>query len=412
MAHESRISDSESLQAKVFHIQKMDAIGQLAAGIAHDFNNLLLVISSYAELGMEALPPRHPVHHKLEEILSASHRAAMLTKQLLTFGREQERSPQELDLNVLLSDLSKLLARLLGENIEFRLFAGKDLARSKVDPVQLEQILLNLANNARDAMPKGGCFTLETTNVHLDDFYLEEHPSVLPGDYVLLTVSDTGHGIPPEHMPHIFEPFFTTKEPGKGTGLGLATVYGIVKQSGGHIWVYSERELGTTFKIYLPAVLAPADSAAIVPVVQEQTKRGSETLLVVEDEECVRLPACEFLSRCGYHVLQACDGQDAVRVASAYDGVIHLLVTDVIMPRMSGHDLAGYFWKQRQETRVLYISGYSSPTLMQHGLGGHDIIFLEKPFTLKELSAKIRQALSVPSHNPAENAVCPAHPSS
>jgi signal transduction histidine kinase len=226
----------------------------------------------------------------------------VLTKQLLTFGREQETSPQELDLNLVLSNLSKLLARLLGENIEFRLFAGKDLARSKVDPVQLEQVLLNLANNARDAMPKGGCFTLETTNVHLDDFYLEEHPTVLPGDYVLLTVSDTGHGIPPEHMAHIFEPFFTTKEPGKGTGLGLATVYGIVKQSGGHIWVYSERELGTTFKIYLPAVLAPADSAAIVPVVQEQTKRGSETLLVVEDEECVRLPACEFLSRCGYHV--------------------------------------------------------------------------------------------------------------
>jgi CheY-like chemotaxis protein len=261
---------------------------------------------------------------------------------------------------------------------------------------------LNLANNARDAMPRGGRFTLETTNVHLDDCYLHQHPSVLPGDYVLLTVSDTGHGIPPEHLPHIFEPFFTTKETGRGTGLGLATVYGIVKQSGGHIWVYSERDLGTTFKIYLPAVVAAPEAVPLAPVVQEQTSRGSETVLVVEDEECVRLPACEFLSRCGYHVLQACDGQDAIAVAGAYDSMIHLLVTDVVMPRMSGNELAAYFGRERPETRVLYVSGYSSPTLLQHGIGGHDIIFLEKPFTLKELSAKIRQALSVPSRAPAE----------
>ena len=401
MGYESKITDRE-VQAKVFHIQKMDAIGQLAAGVAHDFNNLLLVISSYAELGMEALPPRHPVHQKLEEILNASRRAAMLTKQLLTFGREQERSPQELELNTFLSNLSQLLARLLGENIEFRLFAGKELSRIKADPVQLEQIILNLANNARDAMPKGGRFTLETANIHLDDYYLEQHPTVLPGDYVLLTLSDSGRGIAPEHLAHIFEPFFTTKEPGKGTGLGLATVYGIVKQSGGHIWVYSERDLGTTFKIYLPAIATTNVSVPLPPVAQEQSSRGSETILFVEDEECVRLPASEYLSRCGYHVLQASDGQDAVVVAGAYDGVIHLLVTDVVMPRMSGNDLAAYFWKQRPETRVLYVSGYSSPTLLQHGVGGHDTIFLEKPFTLKELSAKIRQALTAPSHAPAE----------
>jgi nitrogen-specific signal transduction histidine kinase/CheY-like chemotaxis protein len=407
MAYETKISDPE-VQAKVFHIQKMDAIGQLAAGIAHDFNNLLLVISSYAELGMEALPPRHPVRHNLREMLDASRRAAVLTKQLLTFGREQPTCPREVELNTILDDLSKLLARLLGENIEFRLFAGKDLSRIKADPVQLEQILLNLANNARDAMPKGGHFTLETTNVHLDDYYLERHPSVLPGDYVLLTVSDTGHGIAPEHLPHIFEPFFTTKEPGKGTGLGLATVYGIVKQSAGHIWVYSERDLGTTFKIYFPAVAVTSDSVPLPCPLREQTSRGSETILVVEDEECVRLPSCEYLSRQGYHVLQACDGQDAIEVASAYDGVIHLLVTDVVMPRMSGNDLAAYFWKQRPETSLLYVSGYSSPTLVQHGVGGHDTIFLEKPFTLKELSAKIRQALTAPSHAPAGSSCSPA----
>ena len=405
MAYETRMTDPEVL-AKVLHIQKMDAIGQLAAGIAHDFNNLLLVISSYAELGMEALPPRHPVHHKLEEILNASRRAAMLTKQLLTFGREQESSPQELQLNSILSDVGKLLAHLIGENIEFRFFPGKDLATIKADPVQLEQVLLNLANNARDAMPKGGRFTLETSTIHLDDYYLDQHPNVLPGDYVLLTVSDTGRGIAHEHLAHIFEPFFTTKETGKGTGLGLATVYGIVKQSGGHIWVYSEPDLGTTFKIYLPAVAAATNDVAALPSSQEQTcGGGSETILVVEDEECVRFPACEFLSRHGYHVLQAPNGQDAVRVAGAYDGVIHLLVTDVVMPQMSGNDLAAYFWKQRPETRVLYISGYSNPTLVQHGLTGHGTIFLEKPFTLKELSAKIRQALSTPSHVPAGSAL-------
>lgn len=402
MADQLKNSESESLQAKVFHIQKMDAIGQLAAGIAHDFNNLLLVISSYAELGMEALPTRHPVHHKLNEILNASRRAAVLTKQLLTFGREQERSPQKLDLNAILSNSSKLLARLLGENVEFRLFTGKDLAQVKADPAQIEQILLNLANNARDAMPKGGRFTLETTNIHLDERYLEQHPAVHPGDYVLLTVSDTGHGIAAEHLPRIFEPFFTTKEPGKGTGLGLATVYGIVKQSGGHIWVYSERELGTTFKIYLPAMLVHPTQASETPVVHEQASRGSETVLFVEDEECVRLPAFEFLSRQGYHVLQACDGQDAVRVAAAYDGVIHLLVTDVIMPHMGGTELATYFWKERPETRVLYVSGYSSPTLVQHGIAGNETIFLEKPFTLKQLAGKVRQALSAPSHAPME----------
>ncbi|HEX6503563.1 MAG TPA: ATP-binding protein [Terriglobales bacterium] len=400
MMEQNKEIDPDSLR-KIFHAQKMDAIGQLAAGIAHDFNNLLLVISSYAELGMEALPARHPVHQKLGEILNASRRAAMLTKQLLTFGREQERSPQELDMNAFLGNISKLLERLMGEDIEFRLFSGKDLARVKADPVQLEQVLLNLANNARDAMPKGGRFTLETANVHLDEPYLEQHPAVQPGEYVLLTVSDTGHGIPPEHLPRIFEPFFTTKEPGKGTGLGLATVYGIVKQSGGHIWVYSEHDLGTTFKIYLPAMTVAA-ATTVTAAAEEQISRGSETLLVVEDEECVRLPACEFLSRCGYHVLQACDGEDAVRVTGAYDGVIHLLVTDVVMPHMSGNDLAAYFWKQRPETRVLYVSGYSSPTLVQHGIGGHDTLFLEKPFTLKELSAKIRQALSAPSHAPAE----------
>jgi two-component system, cell cycle sensor histidine kinase and response regulator CckA len=402
MTDESKVTDRESLQAKIFQLQKMDAIGQLAAGIAHDFNNLLLVISSYAELGMEALPPRHPVHQKLAEILNASHRAALLTKQLLTFGREQERCPQELELNGMLGNLSKLLARLLGENIELRLFTGQDLARVQADPVQLEQVLLNLANNARDAMPNGGQFTLETTNIHLDEPYMKQHPRVTPGDYVLLTITDTGHGIPPEYLSRVFEPFFTTKEPGQGTGLGLATVYGIIKQSGGHIWVYSERNVGTSFKIYLPAVSTTVAPLTITPPAQEQAARGSETVLFVEDEECVRLPACEFLSRAGYHVLQACDGQDAVRVAGSYDAVIHLLVTDVIMPKMSGNDLAAYFWKERPETRVLYISGYSGPTLLQHGIGAHNGVLLEKPFTLKEMSAKIRQALSTASHAPVD----------
>ncbi len=397
--------DSEKLQAKLSHAQKMDAIGQLAAGIAHDFNNLLLVISSYAELGMELLPPRHAVRHKLHEILNASRRAAVLTRQLLAFAREQVQSLQELDLNSLLCDVAKLLAPLLGENIEFRFLPGDELRKVKADPVQVEQVILNLANNARDAMPGGGQFTIHTSNVSLDAPYVQQHPTVPAGDYVLLAVSDTGQGIAPEHLPRIFEPFFTTKPAGKGTGLGLATVYGVVKQSGGHIWVYSEPRMGTTFKIYLPALrescatTTPSRSPATAEI---ESSGGSETLLFVEDEECVRLPACEYLSRCGYHVLQAVDGQDAIRVSQAYDAVIHLLVTDVVMPKMSGNDLAAYFWKERPETRVLYLSGYASATLMQHGITDHELMFLEKPFTLKTLGAKIRQALSLSSHAPTE----------
>ena len=398
-------ADSQKLCAQLYHAQKMDAIGQLAAGIAHDFNNLLLVISSYAELGMEALPGRHPVRQKLDEILNASRRAAVLTRQLLAFGREQPQCLQIMDINALLRDFAKLLSRLVGENIDFRLFTGEKLPRVKVDPVQFEQIVLNLANNSRDAMPLGGELTIETSNVALDESYTQQHPEISPGNYVMMTVSDTGEGIAPEHLPRIFEPFFTTKPAGKGTGLGLATVYGIVKQSDGHIWVYSEKGMGTTFKIYLPAMAPVLEPQIVSPVTQEESLRGCETLLFVEDEECVRLPACEFLSHQGYHVLQAVDGKDAMAVAQGYEGVIHLLVTDVVMPHISGHDLAAHFWKNRSETRVLYLSGYPQPTLSLHGITGHDPLFLEKPFTLKILAAKIRQALSAPSRAQAASEI-------
>jgi CheY-like chemotaxis protein len=252
-------------------------------------------------------------------------------------------------------------------------------------------------------MPQGGKFTIEISKVSLEGAYIQLHPAVTAGDYVLMTVSDTGQGIAPEHLPRIFERFFTTKPAGKGTGLGLSTVYGIVKQSGGHIWVYSEPGLGTTFKIYLPALRsAPITSHSAVSAVRQESCRGSETLLFVEDEECVRLPACEFLSHCGYHVLQAVDGHDAIRVAQAYDGIIHLLATDVVMPHMSGNELAARFWQDRPETRVLYLSGYPEPVLMHHGITEREPMFLEKPFTLKTLAAKVRQALSLPSHAPAQ----------
>jgi two-component system, cell cycle sensor histidine kinase and response regulator CckA len=403
MSEKSPQTDSHQLQAQLYHAQKMDAIGQLAAGIAHDFNNLLLVISSYSELGMEMLPSRHPVRWKLQEILNASHRAAALTRQLLAFAREQVQTLQDLDLNNLLQDFAKLLSRLLGENIEFQLMTSDEVARVKLDPVQFEQILLNLANNARDAMPEGGKFTIQISKVSLDGGYIQLHPAVSAGDYVLMTVSDTGQGIAPEHLPRVFEPFFTTKPSGKGTGLGLATVYGIVKQCGGHIWVYSEPGLGTSFKIYLPVSPSPLDSThSATSAVHQESCRGSETILFVEDEECVRLPACEFLSHSGYHVLQAADGLDAIRVAQAYDGIIHLLVTDVVMPQMSGNALAARFWQERPETRVLYLSGYPEPVLMHHGITQCELLFLEKPYTLKTLGVRIRQALSLPSRAPGQ----------
>ena len=402
ISNDRDITERRKLEAQLLQAQKMDAIGQLAGGVAHDFNNLLMVISSYAELSLDSLTPEHPLHQKLTEIIKASHRAADLTRQLLAFSRKQIQSLQSLDLNSVVQELERMLPRLIGEHIQVSLKRDNDLGRIHADPVQMEQIIINLATNARDAMRKGGKLLIETSNVHLDESYVHRRPMVPPGDYVLLSVSDCGEGIAPEHLPHIFEPFFTTKKEGEGTGLGLATVYGIVKQSGGFVWVYSEPGMGTTFKIYFPRLHAPGEKPSEASRIQEETPKGSETILIVEDEDAVRRPACEFLVSSGYKILEARDGKQAISMAKNFHGTIHLMVTDVVMPRMGGGQAALELCAHRPELKVLYVSGYASPTLLQHGVSTLEPMFLQKPFTLRELERKIRQALSMPpvKHTP------------
>jgi len=386
------ITERYKLEAQLRQAQKMDAVGQLAGGVAHDFNNLLMVISSYAELMLNAIVPSHNLHHNVKEIIDAARRAADLTRQLLAFSRKQMQDLQILDLNHVIADIAKILGRVIGEDIQLTVLPGEKLGRVKADPVQVEQVVMNLATNARDAMPNGGKLTIETSNVNLDEAYVQEHSIVPPGDYVLLAVSDSGRGIQPEHLAHIFEPFFTTKEKGKGTGLGLATVYGIVKQNGGFIWVYSEPGLGTTFKIYLPQV-GHAIDRAVVRHFPEISVQGWETVLLVEDEEAVRRAACEFLTLCGYKVLEAKDGQHGIQVARSYSGPIHLMITDVVMPHMSGSQLAQQLTLERPSMRVMFVSGYAEKTILQHGVLESSAKFLQKPFTLKALGQKIRAVL-------------------
>ena len=392
ISNDRDITDRRRMENQLQQAQKMDAIGKLAGGVAHDFNNLLMVISSYAELMLDSLTPQHPLRRNVDEIQKASRRAADLTRQLLAFGRKQMQSLQLLDLNLIIEDINKMLPRLIGEDIELVFVPGKKLGKVKADPVQIEQILMNLVANARDAMPKGGRLVIETASMRLDEPYVQEHSIVPPGEYVLLTVTDSGTGIAPEHLLHIFEPFYTTKEEGKGTGLGLATVYGIVKQNSGFIWVYSEPGLGTTFKIYLPrtrqAKLVPQP---VIPL--EGCPRGCETLLLAEDEEAVRQSAREFLALQGYIVLEAANGAEALALAKAYDGPIDLMITDVVMPQMGGAKLAADLASDRPDMKVLFVSGYAEATFQRHGEIDVTTRFLQKPFSLKAMARKIREVL-------------------
>ena len=392
ISNDRDITDRRRLENQLQQAQKMDAIGRLAGGVAHDFNNLLMVISSYAELMLDSLAPLHPLRRNVDEIQKASRRAADLTRQLLAFGRKQMQSLQLLDLNLIIEDINKMLPRLIGEDIELVFVPGENLGKVKADPVQIEQILMNLAANARDAMPKGGRLVIETASLRLEDAYVQEHSIVPPGPYVLLTVTDSGSGIAPEHLSHIFEPFYTTKEEGKGTGLGLATVYGIVKQNSGFIWVYSEPGMGTTFKIYLPQA-RQAKLALQPPVPVEGCPRGCETLLLAEDEDAVRQSTREFLSLSGYIVLEAKNGTEALALARAYNGVIDLMITDVVMPQMGGARLAAELASDRPEMRVLFVSGYAETTFQHHGAIDVTTRFLQKPFSLKTLARKIREIL-------------------
>jgi two-component system, cell cycle sensor histidine kinase and response regulator CckA len=392
------LTDRLHLEAQLLQAQKMDAIGRLAGGVAHDFNNLLTIITSYSELALDSVVPGSPTQARIREILSAAHRAAELTRQLLAFSRQQPQALRVAELNPVVSGIVKTLHRLIGEDIELVFIPGEGLGRIRLDPVQIEQILLNLAVNSRDAMRQGGQLTIHTSDVCLDEEYADRKKAIIPkGRYVVLAVSDNGSGIAADHLSHIFEPFYTTKPSGKGTGLGLATVYGIVKQNHGFVWVYSEPGLGTTFKIYLPCVQDQ-------PVAMENPDRtaevgcsGTETVLLVEDEDPLRRAAAEFLSLRGYTVLEARDGLDALLVTKNHGATIHLAVTDVVMPHLSGGELAKELATIRPETRVLFVSGYAGQTVVDHKVVNVESNFLQKPFTLKQLARKVRTVLDYKS---------------
>lgn len=386
------ITERKRLEDQLRQAQKMEAVGQLAGGVAHDFNNLLMVIHGNSEVMLDRLGPAEALRKNADQIKKAAEQAASLTRQLLAFSRRQVLQPRVLDLNSVVADMSKMLPRLIGEDIELRIVPNASLGWVKADQSQIEQVILNLAANARDAMPKGGKLTIETASVELDESYARRHASVRPGPYVVLAVSDTGVGMDAETQAHCFEPFFTTKEQGKGTGLGLATVYGVVKQSGGWIWVYSELGQGTTFKIYLPRVQEDAEATRHVKG-QGGVPRGTETILVVEDQDGIRELARDFLESCGYTVLVAKDGGEALEIAERHKGPINLLVTDVVMPKVSGRELARRLTILRPMVKTLYMSGYTEHATAHHGILGQDTVSLEKPFSLHMLAGKVREAL-------------------
>ncbi len=389
---EQRLAEEEvnTLQEQFRQSQKMEAIGRLAGGIAHDFNNLLSIIQGYSDLSLLNLEPGDPLRENIEQIRQASRKASDLTRQLLAFGRRQVMEMRVFDPNHLLKDLEKMLKRVIGEDIELAIITGEGVGRIKADPGQVEQMILNLVVNARDAMPSGGKLTIETANVKLDEAYAKGHIGVKPGDYVMLSVSDTGEGMTPEVKERIFEPFFTTKP--KGTGLGLSTVYGIVKQSGGNIWVYSEPGSGTSFKIYLPRVDEPLEEDVEVSR-EEELPRGDETVLIVEDEEEVRKIAVAVLRRQGYRVLEAPQGGDAFLICEKYEGPIHLMLTDVVMPRMDGMELAERLLSMRPEMKVIFMSGYADHAILRHGILKEGMEYIQKPFTVEGLARKVREVL-------------------
>jgi two-component system cell cycle sensor histidine kinase/response regulator CckA len=371
--------------------QKMEAVGRLAGGVAHDFNNVLSVIMTYGELILGDLKPADPLRTDIEEICKAAARAAGLTRQLLLFSRQQVVEPKVMDLNEVLTSMDKMLQRILGEDVSLVSLTTKSSGRVKVDPSHIEQVILNLVVNARDAMPTGGKLTIETTSVVLDEGYAMNHLPAKAGPHVMLAVSDTGTGMDRETQKRIFEPFFTTKGTGKGTGLGLSTVFGIVQQSGGHIWVYSEPGKGTTFKIYLPRVDAKLD--VLNPSVTPTTLRGTETVLLVEDEEQVRTVVLAVLRRQGYHVIPAQNGGEALLLCEKHPGAIDLLLTDVVMPSMSGPELARRLAATRPEMRVLCMSGYTDDSIVRHGVLESGVAFIQKPITPASLTAKVREVL-------------------
>jgi two-component system cell cycle sensor histidine kinase/response regulator CckA len=387
------ITERKALETQLQQSRKMEAVGRLAGGIAHDFNNLLTIISGYTELALSRPQLPSEVHADIERIENASGRAASLVRQLLAFSRKQVLQPKILDLNKIVLNLDSLLRRLMDERIEMVTRVKDDLGKVKADPAQVEQVLMNLVVNARDAMPEGGRLVVETCNIELDTNYAVDHVSVKPGRYVMLAVSDTGVGMDRQTVAHIFEPFFTTKESGRGTGLGLSTVYGIVKQSGGYIWVYSEPGKGSTFKVYLPRVdeVPEAVGAALAA---PRTQRGTETILIVEDEEAVRELIQTVLTEKGYDIIPSLDPQHAEQIAARFPGEIHLLLTDMVMPGTSGRELAERISARRRDIRVLFMSGYTDNVITSGGMLEEGLAFLQKPFSPAALVQKVREVLS------------------
>jgi PAS domain S-box-containing protein len=379
-------------EGQLRQVQKLEAVGQLAGGIAHDFNNLLTVINGYADLMLRGFAGDDPMRSKTEEIKKAAERATSLTRQLLAFSRKQILQPRLLDLNSLVAGICKMLRRLIGEDIEMVTVLRPDGGRINADPGQIEQVVMNLVVNAKDAMPHGGKITIETASVEISDDYAYTHVALRPGRYVRLAVSDTGVGMDAETRARIFEPFFTTKEVGKGTGLGLSTVYGIVKQSGGDIEVYSEVNTGTTFKVYLPLADEEAEREE-PPAAPGELLKGTETILLVEDEGMVRTLARAILQESGYKVLEAVNGEEALRLLAESGGPVHLVLTDVVMPLMSGRELVGRVTALSPATRALYMSGYTDEAIVHHGVLDPDTPFLEKPFTPDALLRKVRETL-------------------
>ena len=393
---EERTAERKHLEEQLLQSQKLEAVGQLAGGIAHDFNNLLTTIMGYSQLALRRLSPNDPLRPNLEEIKKASDRAASLTRQLLAFSRKQVLQPKVFDLNSVIADLERMLRRMIAEDIEIRTMLQREVGNVKADPSQIEQVIINLAVNARDAMPFGGQLTIETADVYLDETYAQQHLTVVPGAYVMLAVSDTGIGMDAETQLHIFEPFFTTKEVGKGTGLGLSTVYGIVRQSGGNIWVYSEPGKGTTVKVYLPRVDEGAEEyKRSVPL--SDLAQGTETILLVEDDEMVRQLAREVLETSGYQVLEAASGSAARLICEQTKEAIQLLLTDVVMPKTSGREVVNRLLPLHPEMRVLFMSGYAQNAIVHHGVLDEGIDFIEKPFSPQALALKVREVLDAGS---------------
>lgn len=397
LCYEGSLEDTterKMLEEQLRQSQKLEAVGQLAGGIAHDFNNLLTAILGYSDLAIRRLNAEDPLHRNLSEIKRAAERASSLTSQLLAFSRKQILQPKVINLNSIVSDMDRMLRRLIGEDIDLLTKTEPELGSVKADPGQIEQVLLNLAINARDAMHEGGKLTIETANVSLGGEYAVRHVGNASGDYVMLAVSDTGTGMDDETRARCFEPFFTTKEVGRGTGLGLSTVYGIVTQSGGNIWVYSEVGRGTTFKIYLPRIDTAADETAS-DARSAQTTRGTETILLAEDDDSVRKLACEVLEMGGYQVLEAANGGAAFLICERHEGRIDMLLTDVVMPEMSGRELWGRLNSMRPGMRALYMSGYTGTAVVRNGVLACDTNFIQKPFSPEGLLQKVRQVLDL-----------------